>query len=364
MRPAVRNNRHAALLALALALPLALPRLLPAGAEPPRRELYASSSWNVGPFPWIERQIFQEGEPIDVVFAGSSHIWAAMDPLAIEAAIARHRGAPAVVRTLAWTGAGYDAIYFVIKDLLDHRPVKLVVVYDELRESRGVHSAAHRWFRYRDDPEIVASLPAGAGAALYAAAVLGMPRSLYARLNPSGPLDPSPLSKSTYWETKYRADPIAARAGALTAHLGYPYLPTFVPFTPGPPSAAAVVYGAATGSRFAFTDAPAAPYQRTFLERLVRVVREHGGTLVFLDIPELAERANRQITERLSWPSEFPGVRLAGAPPAELFAGLSEEEVQRLYFDDTHFNANGQRYFSAAVTPAIVQLIDEQGGPR
>jgi hypothetical protein len=345
------------LLVAAIALPLLLPVLVPAEALPPRRQVYSAIPWSFGPYAWIERQIFDERTPVDIVFAGASHIWSAIDPPTVQAAIEQHRAGPASVLTLGWTGAGYDSLYFMMKDLLDHRRVKLLVVNDELEESRDVHAVAYRWYRYADEPEALAALPARSAVALYAAAVLGMPRNLYARLMPTERAEPL---GPTYWEREYRADPVGARGGSLTSHLAYLADPTgFQEFSPKPP-VRALVFSPATQSRFTFQRTAANPYQRVFLERAARLAQERGTTLVFLDLPALAERSNNQVTEQMSWPTELPGdVRLVGVPPAELFGGLSDEEVRRLYFDDKHFNVNGQRYFTAATVPALVELLDD-----
>ena len=57
---------------------------------------------------------------------------------------------------------------------------------------------------------------------------------------------------------------------------------------------------------------------------------------------------------------EFSGVpvTMLGVPNRQLFAPLKEEQVQNLYYDDNHLNANGTLYFTRAMLPAILELYE------
>jgi hypothetical protein len=359
MRKALRSARHAAALLVAILIPLLLPAILPAGAQASRRELYSSAGWPLGPYAWIEQQVFEERSRIDLLFAGSSHVWAGIDNPALQAEMAHARHGSAVVRTVGWPRSGYDIVYFVVKDLLAHRKVKALVLYDEVAQD-DVQAAAHHWFRYADEPKALSGIPFHDAAALYAASVLGMPRNVLSLLRSNGEPDPAPLTKSIWEGGMHRADLFPERLGALTAHISYGYDPTFVAFAPPPAIARAEIYSAATSAHFRFTETAIPLYQRVFLERIATLAKEHDTTLVFLDIPTFTERKNQTSSEQLCWPRELPGrVRVVGVSPADLFAGLSDNQVQRLYFDEGHFNANGQRFFTEAVASALIQVADE-----
>jgi hypothetical protein len=359
MRPAIPTQRHAALLAMGILIPALAPCLIPARALPDKRESYSAIGWGLGPFGWIEHQIFDEQTPIDILFAGSSHLWCAIDAPQVQAALEEHRRGPAVVRMLGWPRAGYDALYFIVKDMLDRRPVKVLVIYDEHFENGDVHPAAHRWYRYADEPSAIDGLPWKDSAALYAASVLGMPRNLLSLVRHNRQVDPSPISLN-YWQSAYRADNPADRLGSLAARLNYNYEPNYTDYAPPSPATQAQIYSPATAARFAFTGEATPAYKRVFLERLVAMVAQHGTKLVFMDTPDFDERRNPQITERLCWPRILPGkVWLMGIPPGELFASLSDESVSRLYYDQSHFNESGQRYFTAIVDPALFRVLDE-----
>lgn len=358
MRAALRSNWHAAALVVAILLPLILPAMLPTRAQPSRRELYSAAGWTLGPYPWLEQQAFDERQPIDLLFAGSSHIWSATDNPALQRALAQSRPGEAVVRTLGWPRSGYDILYFIVKDVLARRAVKTLVICDEVSEDK-VQAAAHRWYRYADEPSALNGISLHDAAALYAASVLGMPRNLLSLVRPNLGVDLAPLSK-TIWQSHYRADSFESRLGALSAHIAYDYDPAFEEFEPPASAARAEVYSASTSAHFSFKQTALPPYKRAFLERLASLAKVHDTTLVFLDIPTFNERRNTVSSDRLFWPVELPGrIRVVGLPPAALFAGLSDSEVRRLYYDEGHLNFNGQRFFSAAIADALVQVANE-----
>ena len=70
------------------------------------------------------------------------------------------------------------------------------------------------------------------------------------------------------------------------------------------------------------------------------------------------------IQERVCWPDILPAeVAMVGIPPAALFAGLSDEEVRKLFVNPLHLNHNGAEYFTSLIMPALFQLYDAQVKP-
>jgi hypothetical protein len=49
-------------------------------------------------------------------------------------------------------------------------------------------------------------------------------------------------------------------------------------------------------------------------------------------------------------------VCLMGIPGRQLFAGLTEAEINKLFCDSVHLNENGQKYFTPLITPALIQF--------
>src|SRR5262249_10887463 len=142
MRPAFSSTKQAAAFALLLLVLLALPALMGKSLLPPRAEIYTSTPPELGPYDHLYRQIFKETNDIDIVFMGASRMLHDLDTPQIQKDLSRKLGRDAVVMTLAWDWAGFDADYFIAHDLLQHRKVKMLVFTDESRVGDNPHHAA------------------------------------------------------------------------------------------------------------------------------------------------------------------------------------------------------------------------------
>ena len=58
------------------------------------------------------------------------------------------------------------------------------------------------------------------------------------------------------------------------------------------------------------------------------------------------------------WADNFSrsDTRIVAVAPAELYRQLSDEQVRQLHYDSSHLNRNGARHFTAAITPALLEL--------
>ena len=54
---------------------------------------------------------------------------------------------------------------------------------------------------------------------------------------------------------------------------------------------------------------------------------------------------------------------IVGVPPATLFQGLTDAEIDQFYYNE-HLNANGCRLFTRTITPALVKTYVENDGLR
>jgi hypothetical protein len=369
MRPAFPSIRSAAAFALLLLALLALPAVVGKQWLPPREQGYAAQSWGSGPYPWIQQQIFEETNDIDIVFVGSSHIFNDLDTPYVQARLSEKLGRPAIVRTIAWGGSGYDALFFITRDLLTHRRVRLLVFYDENPTGGQRNSQAIFWFRWSEDAQWLSGLPLRDKALFYFAADIGMPRNLLSLLRPNLPA-PLVTDKPNYWEVATLAPNPATRLGCLAVRKGFAPNPLatpapfelFVPKTSAR-SVDALVYSADTKTNFEFSTAPLPAWQMHFARQFAAMMREHGVRPVMLYLPVLAEARSPVILERAFWPQTLDGVTLLGIPPAKLFGTLSEAEVRRLYGDPYHFNENGEEYFTPLITPALFELYEAAGQP-
>jgi hypothetical protein len=369
MRPAFSSTQSAAAFALLLLVLLALPAVVGENLLPPREQGYASQGWGSGPYPWIQNQIFDETNDIDIAFVGSSHIFNALNTPYVQAQLSEKLGRPAVVRTLAWGGSGYDALFFVVRDLLAHRRVRLLVFYDEKPNGSQRNNQATFWFRWGEDAAGLSGLPVTEKGLFYFAAVIGMPRNLLCLLRPNLPA-PFVTDKPNYWEIVATAPNPTTRLGSLAERTGFKpnAMADAAPFEPFAPEtfarpADAIVYFPATKTNFEFSAAPLPAWQTHFARRFAALVREHRILPVMLYLPVLAEARLPVIRERTFWPEIFSGdVALLGIPPAKLFGTLTDEEVRKIFADPVHFNQNGQDYFTRLITPELIELYEQQPG--
>jgi hypothetical protein len=365
MRPAFSSTKQAAAFALLLFLLLLSPMLVGKNLLPPREQSYSSQAWGNGPYPWIRNQIFEETNAIDIAFMGSSHIFNAINTPQVQAELSKKLGRPAVVRTIAWGGSGYDGLYFIAQDLLAHRRVKMIVFYDE-NPGGGRNAAEISWFRWADNSAALTGQNLREQSLFYFAAIVGMPRNLLCLVRPNLPA-PFVTDKKNYWETAANSPNPALQLGCLSVRKGFApsALAAAAPFEPFQPQtgarpADAIVFSPATATNFAFASEPLPAWQLHFAHKVAGLFQENQVQAVMLHLPVLAEAHAAVMQQRADWPAVFGnGFELLGIPPAKLFSGLTDGEILKLYADPVHFNQNGQRYFTTLVTPALFQIYED-----
>jgi hypothetical protein len=366
MRPAFSSTGQAGAFALLLLVLLLLPALLGKNGLPPREQVYSSIWWGNGAFPYIDEQIYKEKGDIDIAFVGPSRIWDGIDAPYVQKMLSDKLGRPAIVRTIGWTGAGYDGLYFITQDLLQNRKVHLLVSYDSYNERDLPHENAASWFRFGDNAEALRGLPFRLQACYYFAAVIGLPRNLLNLIRSNLPADlDSP--KKNYWEVSKIAENIPSRLGSVSARRGFTPTPlsesdpfeTYSPLTGVEPSDVSV-YSDSTKGVFQF-DSTVSPWQLHFARKFANLSDEYNCRLVFLHMPFWADRRNPVIEEREFWPLALRvNMALVGIPPAKLFRGMTDAEIKKLFSDPTHLNKNGQEYFTTLITPSLLDLYEHE----
>ena len=371
MRPAFSSTKAAAAFALLLLGVLFAPVLAGKKFLPPRAQAYATLSWGYSPYPWIRHEIFEETNDIDIVFMGSSRMFFAVDVPYVQAALSRQLGRPAVVRAVAWTGSGFDALYLLSRDLLAHRRVRLLV-FDDEKNNYG-NPAIPVWFRWGEDADALQGLPMADQARFYFATVLGMPRNLLGLTRADLPAALI-ADQPNVLEQFHHTDSIVRHLGTASARLGFSAdtkwswgdAASFVPWVPAPPAKPAdpEVYSAPGKTDFSFASNSLPECQVHFARKFAADACQHGSQLVFLHLPILEEARSPVIRERAFWPEVFQKpVVMLGIPPAKLFAGLDDPAVQHLFIEPVHLNQNGQTYFTQLITPALLKLYEENFRP-
>jgi hypothetical protein len=362
MRPAFTRLSHAAYFAALLTFLLAGPALVAPTGIQDRADVWTTVPTYAGPTPHIQHELFEADEPLDVVFIGSSFMWSGIDAPHVQREISLALGREASVTVLASVWAGLDRDYAILRDLLDRRSVRMVVLQlpnrdlptdDEAAEynrvADGPHVQAFRFFRRGEMEDAFEGLPVRYAASLYGGAVLGLPRHLLTLLRPN-----------RVAEIEYRAT-LGARLDPA-GYFGAPY----ERFRPTPPviPVEEMILGPGTASTWRFFDEPIPPYQLHFAREIAELLGERGVPTVLLHLPQANELTADHLEERMDW-VEVIGIdaTLVGIPPARLFGGYTREEALH-FFSSDHLNDNGAIYFTTAVAPALVRVFEDHAATR
>lgn len=359
MRPAFSTTGSAATFTLLLLFLLALPAVVGKNLLPPRDQIYSSLPWGTGAFPYLHDQIFEETNDIDIAFMGSSRIWWDIDTPYVQDELSRQLGHKAVVRSLCWTAPGFDPFYFIMQDLLKHRKVS-VIVFSDLSPGAAnkAHPRATAWFRLADNAGALDGLSVMAKISFYTSAILGMPRNALGLVRTNLPaIDSDEVSWIGFDHIKNPAHRLGSLA--LQKRLDQPFA-AYMPHTSA--SAADVcVYSEATKDEFDFSTDSVPPMQKEFIRKIGALARENHVRLVYLHLPESTEMNSPTLVEKAFWPDLFGrDLTMTAIPATKLFAGMTPEDVQKLYYNYEHFNQNGMEYFTPIVTPELVRIYEQQ----
>lgn len=347
MPPAFSSNRQALGFVFLVVALLLSPVMLRLAGAPNRAEVYRGVPLQAGEYTFLEREIFEERAEFDMVFVCSSLLAAAIDAPTVQRELSRALGRQATVAVLGANWQGLDLEYVLLRDLLDHRKARMVVMSMPIPEftSDRPHVQAFRWLRFGDFPDALSSLPARSKLILYAEYVLGAPRQWLMLLRPN------------------RTDP--AKAVSPTFGTGYQesgyYGASFVTEDRQPPPIApdSMIYSEATAAQFNFHGLPLGEYQRHFAREISKPLRSSGAWLTLLHVPVDSERGMDVVPERMYWPEVLSlPMTIAGVPAGTLFRGKTPEQFYH-YFYDQHMNTNGKMLFTRAIASTLVHIYEE-----
>jgi hypothetical protein len=341
MKPAFPSTRHAFGFGLPLLFFLLLPLILHSIGGVPLEQSYRGISERAGDFDYIREAIFDQHTPVDILFCGTSLLFEGIDQNIVRDGLSRALGRRAEVVLLGEAWEGWDMHYFVARDMIEHRKVRMLVMVAPAFLHRATHPHAQlfRVVRYGDHPGALDGLSFRSRAAIYGHYVLGAPRQMLNLLRPN-------LSAPGPVPDKHR--------GTRKGYAGAPFIERNpVPATLDPQS----IYAFDRGNpSFHFLSQDLNDYQLHFLNKTVELARSHGVLLVFLHIPFPSERGMDFVPwQRRAASLLAPDVALAGIPSASMFRGIPQDQFLDFYQDE-HMNANGRRLFTSELTPALVEL--------
>ena len=311
-----------------------------------RKDVYATVPTKAGAFPYIQREIFENKSDIDALILSTSLLWTAIDTPYFQTELSKAIGRDATVVTLGSNWRGEDLNYVLLRDLLEHRKVKSLIFsmpadYQVMDEP---HNQSSHWLLYGEDREALSGLPRGQQIALYGEQVLGAPRHLLTKLRVDQPAD-----------VRY-----AELRGANLVEEGFEGA-RFIPQTRPTPnlSPSEMIYSSASAPNFGFTQKPLSRYQAHFLRLVFALLKKHQVKVTLVHVPLWSERHKTLVEERMLWPEVYGmPISIVGIPPATLYKGLTNEEIDQFYYNE-HLNANGARLFTRTITPALVKTYVE-----
>lgn len=345
LRRAFGSSRQAFSFLMLMSVTLLLPEIISQSGLIDRRHSYEIMTENHGAYSFVAREIFDNREDIDVLFLGSSILFSGVDTPKVQQALTAEHGRPVRAVTFGHYFNSIDVLYMQLRDVLSRKRVRMVVLsIPRVPYTDGPSTTGCRFIRYSDVDEIVEQLPLKYQASLYGCGLLRAPRDLLTMIRKNR-ISPSSFSEGL---------------GMDEAEIGLGRDPrTFSKFSPVSPSIPAddMFYSRNTEHQFKFTGEEIPYYQDLYLKRLIDICRRNGVPVVILNIPQFTEWHSETVVERKNWQVEFGGdLPIIGIRPSVLFAGLSDDELDKLRFDDAHLNANGREYFTRAVLPAILEV--------
>lgn len=347
MDPPFATRWQAVCFLLLLVILLVLPILVARFRLVSKSDVYSGVTTRHGSFTYLQQQIFSERSELDIVFVGSSLIWAGIDTPYVQRELSKKLGREARVVTLATNWRGEDLTYTVLSDLLAHRKVRMVVLTMPLpyQTQSAPHHQAFRWWLYGENEAELRRLPLRDRVAIYGEQVLGAPRHLLSAIRPN----------------RVVVAPQDTRLGALQEESGFQGAP-FVrrTYQAPPPDTRGVIYSPETRDHFQFTGQALSQYQGEFLSSTFTLLSKYQTRILILHVPTSQERHSAVVTERMFWPAVLgQDVPILGVPPAALFAGMSDAEIDQFFYDE-HLNINGSELFTRTVTPAILEVYEQQ----
>jgi hypothetical protein len=363
MKPAFASGRSAAVFALFLVLLIAAPGIAAILGLVDESKNYPTFTWGIGEFPWIQDQIFRETGDIDLVFVGSSHMWTAINTPYVQQRLSARLHRRAEVVTLGWNWSGYDALYSVVSNLLGHRRVRVIVVYDEnLMRVDAPHPMSYRLLQIGGHPGEFDGLSWPLRLKVYAGAVLGVPRHMLSLIRRDRLESPGAWRASGYLSSLKAAD-LTKQMGSLRAYKemdgpGESTPPRSASLRP-PNAGDCLICLEGTPTEAAYSHSDLGPYQLFFARKFARLCKEHGTTVVAIHLPVSGQEDEKVVTERQPW-SEILGypVSLVGIPGEALFGGIPASKLNGYFYEKDHLNRNGQDLFTPLVTPSLLKLYE------
>jgi hypothetical protein len=325
---------------LSLLAPFVLPKIVPLESR------YEAIPWNLGNYTFIREQIFEQEGPIDILFLGPSAVWTGIDPTLVQEALRERYKRDATALNFGVDFYGNEQAYFLLRDTLLTRRVRLVVLGAPSPSTSAPHLVTPYLLDLHRDRTLLSSLPISSWPAFYAAAVLGAPRQLLSFLRPNQQL-------TAHGQGKHAVSRIGNGQHYDTRALEDVAVPSSTPLSPHPSKD---VNGdvLSKGDPRILETAPSL-HQEKILQAIERLCRQSGTGLVLLRVPLQSDEA-----DVIRLPStELLGGRLKLIAPRPEFATLPPADRAPYYRNAGHLNYRGAFLFTRNALPALLRMYEE-----
>jgi len=94
---------------------------------------------------------------------------------------------------------------------------------------------------------------------------------------------------------------------------------------------------------------------------MLNLFKENSIKLVWINIPQWQHRRAKSINTNSLFQKQDDHSDFIGITGHLLFNELKDADIKKLYYNN-HLNANGNAYFTQAITPTLVKLYEDKIG--
>jgi hypothetical protein len=305
--------------------------------------------------PFLYEQIYLESEPIDILLIGASTLTHGVDARRLEDHLSDTKGRKLNVLTLGFSSQGDDLIYIVLKQLLKRRKVKHIFLSLPTYTQEYPHHSLKHLIDVKDSIAITEGLGGWSKLRWITLPVLSSMRHMISIFRKDI------LSGVKPHNLKHNGSTVRKRGWGRKVSLNKKQMKDLnlkrdwtwefdkfekknLPIKEIEPNS----WIHELNSRQSFKSREiVSSYQYHFFNKVFDLVEISETKISFLHMPHFEERKEEKIILKInSKKISSKNIKIIGIPNAKLFKGLSNSEVQELYFNNNHFNENGVVFFT------------------
>jgi len=317
--------------------------LLPAvGLE--RAHLISTLPATEGNAPFLIRQIYQERESIDVALIGNCTLWWHVYTPELKASLEKALGRKLNVVTFGFNHFGSDLPYLILKDLVQRRTVKnLILALPKIEDfNEFPHRAAVHWWMYPHDIDSMGEISLAAHLKLFGVSFFGAPKRLLLSQNNVPKANPSDAAEhfgfnGQRWDKLVTENEL--RRAQLESLESQQSQPNLQPLRGG---------------------SPYLPLERdwtVYYQKIANLAKQNNIRIVFLDSPHAREFESDDETVTWGFEKHFPVSTQMIRTPFRSWKDSFPKEISDRLLMGQNFTYLGARLFTAAIAPTVAEAL-------